>query len=111
MLKRARATAGWTVERIFAVLPRLAERRHHLGGPLSGGERQMPLARALMIELILMDEPSEGMALVMVQQFEDIVLTLKNDGIAILLVEQNLYSALVSTDRVYILDMGQVVYN
>ncbi len=61
MLKRARATAGWTVERIFAVLLRLAERRHHLGGPLSGGERQMPLARALTIDpkLILMDEPSE----------------------------------------------------
>ena len=114
MLKRERATQGWTVDRIFALLPRLAEQRHHYGGQLSGGERQMlALARALMIdpELILMDEPSEGLAPVMVKHFEDIVLTLKNDGIAILLVEQNLYSALVSADRVYILDMGQVVYN
>ena len=113
MLKRARATQGWTVNRIFALLPRLAERRHHYGGQLSGGERQMlALARALMIdpELILMDEPSEGLAPVMVQHFEDIILTLKNDGIAILLVEQNLYSALVSADRVYILEMGKVVY-
>jgi branched-chain amino acid transport system ATP-binding protein len=113
MLKSARVTAGWTVERIFALLPRLAERRHHFGGQLSGGERQMlALARALMIdpELILMDEPSEGLAPVMVRHLEDIVLGLKKDGIAILLVEQNLYSALAIADRVYVLETGKVVY-
>jgi len=113
MLKSARATAGWTVERIFTLLPRLAERRHHFGGQLSGGERQMlALARALMIdpELILMDEPSEGLAPVMVQHVEDIVLDLKKDGLAILLVEQNLYSALAVADRVYVLETGKVVY-
>lgn len=113
MLKSMRATAGWTVERIFALLPRLAERRHHFGGQLSGGERQMlALARALMIdpELILMDEPSEGLAPVMVQHVEDIVLNLKKDGLAILLVEQNLYSALAVADRVYVLETGKVVY-
>ena len=113
MLKSARATAGWTVERIFTLLPRLAGRRHHFGGQLSGGERQMlALARALMIdpELILMDEPSEGLAPVMVQHVEDIVLDLKKDGLAILLVEQNLYSALAVADRVYVLETGKVVY-
>jgi branched-chain amino acid transport system ATP-binding protein len=113
MLKSARATAGWTVERIFTLLPRLAERRHHFGGQLSGGERQMlALARALMIdpELILMDEPSEGLAPVMVQHVEDIVLNLRKDGLAILLVEQNLYSALAVADRVYVLETGKVVY-
>ena len=113
ILKGAHATKGWTVERIFSVFPRLAERRHHFGGQLSGGERQMlAVARALMIdpELILMDEPSEGLAPVMVQHFEDIVLNLKKDGLSILLVEQNLYSALAIADRVYILDTGKVVY-
>jgi branched-chain amino acid transport system ATP-binding protein len=114
MLKSARSTDGWTVERIFATLPRLAERRHHYGGQLSGGERQMlAVARALMIdpELILMDEPSEGLAPVMVQHFEDIMLKLKADGLAILLVEQNLYSALAVADRAYILETGKVVYD
>jgi branched-chain amino acid transport system ATP-binding protein len=113
MLKSAHATEGWTVDRIFTVLPRLAERRHHFGGQLSGGERQMlALARALMIdpELILMDEPSEGLAPVMVQHFEDIVLDLKKNGLAILLVEQNLYSALAIADRAYILETGKVMY-
>jgi branched-chain amino acid transport system ATP-binding protein len=113
MLKSARATEGWTVERVFATLPRLAERRHHFGGQLSGGERQMlALARALMIdpELILMDEPSEGLAPVMVQHFEDIMLNLKAERLAILLVEQNLYSALAVADRAYVLESGKMVY-
>jgi branched-chain amino acid transport system ATP-binding protein len=113
MVKNVRATEGWTVDRIFTVLPRLAERRNHFGGQLSGGERQMlAVARALMIDpdLILMDEPSEGLAPVMVQHFEDIVLNLKKDGLAILLVEQNLYSALAIADRVYILETGKVVH-
>ena len=72
----------------------------------------LALARALMIdpELILMDEPSEGLAPVMVRHLEDIVLGLKKDGLAILLVEQNLYSALAIADRVYVLDTGKVVY-
>jgi branched-chain amino acid transport system ATP-binding protein len=113
ILKSARATKGWTVDRIFTLFPRLAERRHHLAGQLSGGERQMlAVARALMIdpELILMDEPSEGLAPVMVQHLEDIVRDLKKNGLSILLVEQNLYSALSIADRVYILETGKVVH-
>ena len=113
MLKSARATTGWTVERIFALFPRLAERRNHLAGQLSGGERQMlAIARALMIdpELILMDEPSEGLAPIMVQHLENIVADLRTEGLSILLVEQNLYTALAVADRIYILETGKVVH-
>jgi branched-chain amino acid transport system ATP-binding protein len=113
MLKPARATHGWTVERAFALFPRLAERRNNRGNQLSGGERQMlAVARALMIdpELILMDEPSEGLAPVMVQHLEGIITQLKQQGLAILLVEQNLYSALAVADRVYVLETGKVVF-
>jgi branched-chain amino acid transport system ATP-binding protein len=114
MLKSARATDGWTVDRVFQIFPRLAERRHHRGAQLSGGERGMlAVGRALMIDpqLILMDEPSEGLAPVMVQHLEEIILDLKREGLSILLVEQNLYSALAVADRVYILETGQVVHH
>jgi len=114
MLKSPRAKTGWTIERVFAIFPRLAERRHHRGGQLSGGERGMlAVGRALMIDpqLILMDEPSEGLAPVMVQLLEEIVLNLKREGLSILLVEQNLYSALAVADRVYILETGRVVHH
>src|SRR5215468_2095580 len=94
MIKPARASDGWTVDRVFALFPRLAERRNNRGNQLSGGERQMlAVGRALMLdpELILMDEPSEGLAPVMVQHLEGIIAKLKHQGLAILLVEQNLY--------------------
>ncbi len=113
MLKGARARSGWTLDRVFALFPRLAERRCHRGGQLSGGERGMlAVGRALMIdpELILMDEPSEGLAPVMVQHLEGIVRDLKGEGLSILLVEQNLYSALAVADRVYVLETGEVVH-
>jgi branched-chain amino acid transport system ATP-binding protein len=113
MLKPASAKDGWTVERVFEMFPRLAERRHHRGSQLSGGERQMlAVGRALMIdpELILMDEPSEGLAPVMVQHLESIIADLGRTGLAILLVEQNLYSALSVADRLYVLETGKVVH-
>ncbi|MEA2908749.1 MAG: branched-chain amino acid transport system ATP-binding protein [Bradyrhizobium sp.] len=113
MLKSARAGDGWTVDRVFGIFPRLAERRHHRGAQLSGGERGMlAVGRALMIDpqLILMDEPSEGLAPVMVQHLEEIILDLKREGLSVLLVEQNLYSALAVADRVYVLETGQVVH-
>jgi len=113
MIKSARATDGWTVDRVMDLFPRLAERRHHRGNQLSGGERQMlAVARALMIdpELILMDEPSEGLAPVMVQHLESIIVQLKKEGLAILLVEQNLYSALAVADRVYVIETGKIVH-
>jgi branched-chain amino acid transport system ATP-binding protein len=98
---------------VFGLFPRLAERKHHRGNQLSGGERQMlAVGRALMIdpELVLMDEPSEGLAPVMVQHLEDIIAELKRAGLAILLVEQNLYSALAVADRLYVLETGRIVH-
>ena len=108
-----RAGSPWSAARIFELFPRLGERRQHRGSQLSGGERQMlAVARALMLdpELLLMDEPSEGLAPVMVQHLEGIVAQLKSAGLAILLVEQNLYSALAVADEVYILETGRIVY-
>ena len=102
----------WTTARVFEVFPRLAERRNHFGSQLSGGERQMlAVARALTLEpkLLLMDEPSEGLAPVMVQHLEGIITELKNAGISILLVEQNMFSALAVAGEVYILETGRVV--
>ncbi|MGR7994590.1 MULTISPECIES: ABC transporter ATP-binding protein [unclassified Xanthobacter] len=113
VLKPASVTTGWTVAKAFELFPRLAERRDHYGNQLSGGERQMlAAARALMIdpELILMDEPSEGLAPVMVQHLESIILELKAAGLSILLVEQNLFSALAVADQVTVLEGGRVVY-
>ena len=113
MLKPASAKDGWNLTRVFETFPRLAERRHHRGTQLSGGERQMlAVGRALLLDpkLILMDEPSEGLAPVLVQHLEEIVLNLKKEGLSILLVEQNLYSALAVADRVYILETGRVVH-
>jgi branched-chain amino acid transport system ATP-binding protein len=113
MLKAANATHGWTVAKAFELFPRLAERRGHRGNQLSGGERQMlAVARALMIDpqLLLMDEPSEGLAPVMVLHLEEIITELKRSGLSILLVEQNLYSALAISDRVYVMESGRVVH-
>lgn len=113
VLKSPHVLGGWTVERVFGLFPRLAERRRHRGNQLSGGERQMlAIARALMIDpaLILMDEPSEGLAPVMVQHLESIILDLKKQRLAILLVEQNLYSALAVADRAYVLEAGKIVF-
>jgi branched-chain amino acid transport system ATP-binding protein len=103
----------WTPARIYQLFARLAERRQHRASQLSGGERQMlAVARALMLDprLLLMDEPSEGLSPVMVQHLEDIVRELKGRGISILLVEQNLYSALANADTVYILESGRIVH-
>lgn len=113
MLKPASVKTGWTVERLLDTFPRLAERRQHRGNQLSGGERQMlAVARALIIdpELILMDEPSEGLAPVMVQHLETVIASLRKEGLGVLLVEQNLYSALALADRVFLIETGRIVH-
>lgn len=113
MIKPASVKDGWTVEGVFDLFPRLAERRNHRGNQLSGGERQMlAVGRALMIdpEMVLMDEPSEGLAPVMVQHLESIISDLGKTGLGILLVEQNLYSALAVCDRVYVMETGRIVH-
>jgi branched-chain amino acid transport system ATP-binding protein len=103
----------WDLERVFALFPRLAERKLNRGGALSGGEQQMlAIGRALMgnPSLLLMDEPSEGLAPLLLQQLGEQLLQLKAAGMAIFLVEQNLGLALKLADELYILDRGQVVY-
>jgi branched-chain amino acid transport system ATP-binding protein len=114
MLKPASAKNGWTIARAFDAFPRLGERKHHRGNQLSGGERQMlAVARALMIdpEVVLMDEPSEGLAPVMVQALEGVIAALRAEGLGILLVEQNLYSALALADRIYLIETGRIVHH
>ncbi len=115
LLSRRRLMQGaWSLERIFDMFPALAERRRHRASQLSGGERQMlAVGRALMTSpsLLLMDEPSEGLSPVMVQHLEGIVRSLTKTGLAILLVEQNLHSALTSADEVYLIENGRIVYH
>jgi branched-chain amino acid transport system ATP-binding protein len=104
----------WDYEEVMREFPQLAERRDNLGNALSGGEQQMlAIGRALMAnpELILMDEPSEGLAPRLVQQVGDIVKRLKARGHAILLVEQNLQLALSVADDVYVLSAGRFVFH
>jgi branched-chain amino acid transport system ATP-binding protein len=105
---------AWTVERIYQLFPRLAERKGHRGNKLSGGEQQMlAIARALMgnPEFLLMDEPSEGLAPLLVRGLADTLKQLKGRGLSILLVEQNLHFALGVADRVHVLSKGKIVYS
>ncbi len=105
---------AWTIDEVFQAFPRLKERIHHKGNQLSGGERQMlAIGRSLMIgpSVLLMDEPTEGLDPVMVELVEDILKKLKQSGLGILLVEQNLYSALAVADRVFIMETGQLVWS
>jgi len=101
------------VERVFALFPRLKERQHQRGGTLSGGEQQMLcIGRALMARprVLLLDEPSLGLAPILVKQiFESIVEINREQGLTILLVEQNAYQALRIADRAYVLATGRVV--
>jgi branched-chain amino acid transport system ATP-binding protein len=103
----------WTEERALELFPRLRERAGQSGGTLSGGEQQMlAVARALMTSprLLLLDEPSEGLAPLIVREIGRIVMRLKADGLSILLVEQNVPLALRVADRVYVMSKGQIVY-
>lgn len=105
---------GWTIERIYEHFPRLAERRLQEATTLSGGEQQMlAVARALArdIKLLLLDEPYEGLAPVIVHEIESIVDGIKKQGITTIIVEQNAVAALRLADRAIILDMGQVVFD
>lgn len=105
---------GWTIERIYEHFPRLAERRTQMGTTLSGGEQQMlAVARALArdVKLLLLDEPYEGLAPVIVQEIERILESIRELGITAIIVEQNAIAALNLADRAVILDMGQVVFD
>ncbi|MEO7402473.1 MAG: ATP-binding cassette domain-containing protein, partial [Burkholderiales bacterium] len=108
----ARANRAQNLERIFTLFPILRERRHTLSGSLSGGQQQMvAIGRALMSEpkLLLLDEPSLGLAPVIVEQMFDIIRTVHQSHIAVLLVEQNVAMALKLAQRAYVLEEGHVV--
>ena len=103
--------AAWTPERLFQLFPNLAEARHRLGGRLSGGEQQMlTVARTLMgnPRLILLDEPSEGVAPIIVDAMADMMVALKATGVAIVLSEQNLPFAELVSDRAYVIEKGEM---
>jgi len=105
---------GWSIQRIYELFPRLGERRRHEGVTLSGGEQQMlAIGRALArdIKLLLLDEPYEGLAPVIVQEIEKTLAEIKKLGITTVIVEQNAIAALQLADRAIILDMGQVVFD
>ena len=109
---RAGAPA-WTVERLFALFPNLGRMPDRPGGRMSGGEQQMlSVARTLMgnPRLVLLDEPSEGVAPVLVEQMADMIVELKKQGLSVLLSEQNVPFAAAVSDRAYVLEKGQVKF-
>ena len=104
---------GWPLDRLFARFPILAERAGQPGGLLSGGEQQMlAIGRALVQgpRMLMMDEPTEGLAPLFVARVREILDELKRDGLAVLLVEQNLALAMAVADRIYVLNKGRVVF-
>ena len=103
----------WTPDRLFTLFPNLAEMRHRPGGQMSGGEQQMlTIARSLMgnPSAILLDEPSEGLAPVIVEQMVKTILDLKAVGLTVVLSEQNLHFATLVSDRAYIIEKGRIRY-
>jgi branched-chain amino acid transport system ATP-binding protein len=115
-LKIAQVTArnpGWTLDHVYAKFPRLRERLTHRGDEISGGEKQMlAIARALLqdVKVLLLDEPTEGLAPLIVRDVENAIREIKASGITTLLVEQNLFSALAVADRCYIIDQGEIKF-
>ena len=106
--------ASWTTERLFELFPNLAERRNNRGKALSGGEQQMlSIARTLMgnPRVLLLDEPSEGIAPVIVEQMAKTILTLKKENLSVLLSEQNLHFARLVSDRAVIIESGEKKYD
>jgi branched-chain amino acid transport system ATP-binding protein len=109
-----RGSERWTVERVYEILPRLAERRRNRGDQLSGGEQQMlAIARALLLDptLLLLDEPSDGLAPAIVDQVMQILGSLRGEGLSILLVEQDLHGAFSVADRILVMQKGEIVHD
>ncbi|MBV9556811.1 MAG: ABC transporter ATP-binding protein [Pseudolabrys sp.] len=105
---------GWNLQRVYALFPRLDERKNQRAKTLSGGEQQMlAISRALMTnpDCLIMDEPSEGLAPIIIQGLWDAIGELKKQGLSILLVEQNAHLALKLVDYVHVMSKGRVVYS
>jgi branched-chain amino acid transport system ATP-binding protein len=103
----------WTRDKLFALFPNLAELRHRPGGRMSGGEQQMlTIARTLMgnPSLVLLDEPSEGLSPKIVEQMVAAILTMKKEGVSIIVSEQNLHFAKLISDRAYIIERGRICF-
>jgi branched-chain amino acid transport system ATP-binding protein len=103
----------WNIARVYELFPRLRERRSNKGRSLSGGEQEMlAIARALLLnpKLLLLDEPSQGLAPLLVREVFSVISRMRREGISILLVEQNVRMAVEIADRAYVLDDGRVVY-
>lgn len=110
---RAGSEGAWTLEKIFELFPNLRARERNLGFQLSGGEQQMlSIARALMLNpaLLLLDEPSEGLAPMIVREIIEALKRLKQEGLAILLVEQNLRTAFAVGDRHHVMNKGEICF-
>lgn len=111
---RRRKSPQWTVERVYELFPRLAERRRHLGSQLSGGEQQMvAISRALLTDpkLVILDEPSDGLAPAVVDRIGEVLMGLRADGVTVLLVEQDLHLAFAVCEQVAIMEKGRVVHS
>ncbi|MGP9810227.1 ABC transporter ATP-binding protein [Rhodopseudomonas sp. NSM] len=106
--------AAWTPDRIYKLFPNLGEMRKRLGGDMSGGEQQMlSIGRTLMgnPSLVLLDEPSEGLAPKIVEQMADAILAMKREGLSIVISEQNLHFAKLICDRAYIIEKGRIRFS
>ena len=104
----------WTIDRAYELFPRLAERRGNLGRQLSGGEQEMlSIARAMLLnpKLLILDEPSQGLAPLIVAEVFRVVTRMREEGLSVLLVEQNVRASLEVADRAYVLDHGQMVWS
>jgi branched-chain amino acid transport system ATP-binding protein len=111
--RRGRGRGPWDVDRVLQLLPRLGERRKHTAGQLSGGEQQMlAIARALLTNprLVLMDEPSDGLAPAVVDQIGEAIAGMKSEGVTLVVVEQDLHLAFAVAEEIAVMDKGLIVH-